>query len=351
MKTKLLYFLFGFLTVLLVFLVYYQSSSQGNSDIYDIEKKYLTIEYGCDYDLSNDIKVSDSSKLPSVNTYKLGEQHFYVLDKYELIIKVEDTTPPVIKLVDNSIQIEYGTNFNPMENIKRVYDPVDGDVQYSFISSVDTTIPGNYEVHISAEDRNGNVSEKSYLVEVLEKKSEKNEISKQEGNYKETIVPYYKNGVLLVNKNHPLPRNFGGLDNVAYNALINLQAKGRELGLNFELISGYRSYDYQKQLYNAYVERNGQAAADRYSARPGYSEHQSGLAFDVGELSTGYGESESGIYLANHAHEYGFIIRYPIDGESITGYMYEPWHIRYVGVEIATEIYNQGITLEEYLGE
>ncbi len=347
MKTKLIYFLIGFLTVLLIFLVYYQSSPQkGEPDIYDIEKKYITIEYGSDYDLSNDIKVNDTSSLPNVNTYKLGEQHLYVIDRFELIINVVDTTPPVIELANNAIQIEYGCDFNPMENIRRVYDPVDGDVQYNFISSVDSTVPGNYEVHITAQDRNGNTSEKSYLVEVLEKKDDYVKNHKDD-----EIKPFYKNGILLVNKQHPLPKNYGSLDNDAYNALIKLQAKGRSLGLNLELISGYRSYAYQAQLYNAYVERDGKELADRYSARPGYSEHQSGLAFDVGELTSDYGNSESGIYLAKHAHEYGFIIRYPQDKESITGYMYEPWHIRYVGVEAATEIYNAGITLEEYLGE
>ena len=116
------------------------------------------------------------------------------------------------------------------------------------------------------------------------------------------------------------------------------------------LLSGYRSYDYQKSLYENYVARDGEEAANRYSAKPGTSEHQTGLAFDVGEMSWTYGETAAGQWLVNHCAEYGFILRYLPGKEDITGYMYEPWHIRYVGVEHAAAIMSQGITLEEYLG-
>ncbi|MEG0486259.1 MAG: M15 family metallopeptidase, partial [Oscillospiraceae bacterium] len=101
----------------------------------------------------------------------------------------------------------------------------------------------------------------------------------------------------------------------------------------------------------------GVEAADRYSARPGYSEHQTGLTYDIGEkgkedvwLTEAFGETPAGKWVAEHAHEYGFIMRYPKGKEEITGYMYESWHFRYVGVDIATEIYKRQGTLEEYLG-
>lgn len=115
------------------------------------------------------------------------------------------------------------------------------------------------------------------------------------------------------------------------------------------LISGYRSYDYQTSLYNNYVAIDGEDAANRYSAKPGYSEHQTGLAFDIGELNYQFGETPAGIWLAQHAHEYGFIIRYPQGKENVTGYMYEPWHVRYLGDQ-ASSVYASGLTLEEYLG-
>ena len=90
--------------------------------------------------------------------------------------------------------------------------------------------------------------------------------------------------------------------------------------------------------------------ADTYSARPGHSEHETGLAYDIGEIDNNYGETPAGTWLAQHAHEFGFIIRYPKGKEDITKYQYEPWHVRYVGTEHAAKIYEQDLTLEEYLG-
>ena len=113
------------------------------------------------------------------------------------------------------------------------------------------------------------------------------------------------------------------------------------------LLSGYRSYYTQQYLYNSYVSTYGRESADTFSARPGHSEHQTGLAFDVGSIDDYYGDTPAGIWLKENAHYYGFIIRYPKGKEHITGYKYEPWHIRYLGVDIATDIYNKGVTLEE----
>ena len=116
------------------------------------------------------------------------------------------------------------------------------------------------------------------------------------------------------------------------------------------LVSGYRSYYDQKSTYNYWVSVYGQKDADTISARPGHSEHQTGLAFDITSLNSSYGETEEGIWLRENCFKYGFIIRYPKGKEHITGYAYEPWHIRYVGVEHATYIMNNNLTLEEYLG-
>ncbi|WP_035618184.1 M15 family metallopeptidase [Lacticigenium naphthae] len=121
--------------------------------------------------------------------------------------------------------------------------------------------------------------------------------------------------------------------------------------------SGYRSYQTQVQLFNNYVSKHGEEAASRYSARPGESEHQTGLAMDVTSESVNYqlteefGETAEGLWLKEHAHEYGFIIRYPQGKEKITGYLYEPWHLRYVSEGLALEINESGLTYEEYLKE
>lgn len=128
-------------------------------------------------------------------------------------------------------------------------------------------------------------------------------------------------------------------------------------GSGFVLCSGYRSYDYQTELYSGYVNSYGQEAADATSARAGHSEHQLGLAADImGEgqgcsLGEGYSVTPSGQWVNEHAWEYGFILRYPDGSQPIVGYAYEPWHWRYVGVDIAKDMRDQGITtLEEYFG-
>ena len=121
--------------------------------------------------------------------------------------------------------------------------------------------------------------------------------------------------------------------------------------ISLKIISGYRSYSRQQTLYNNYVKRDGKKEADRYSARAGHSEHQTGLAFDVNSLEQSFGETKAGKWLSDNCYKYGFILRYPKGKEDITGYMYEPWHFRYLGTK-AAELYNNGnwITLEEYLG-
>lgn len=119
--------------------------------------------------------------------------------------------------------------------------------------------------------------------------------------------------------------------------------------------SGYRSYQVQTSLYNNYVASDGQAAADTYSARPGYSEHQTGLAFDICNaggcsLEAEFANTGLGQWVAAHAHEYGFTIRYRSGKQHITGYTYEPWHLRYVGKDLAAQLYQSDKTLEEHFG-
>lgn len=128
-------------------------------------------------------------------------------------------------------------------------------------------------------------------------------------------------------------------------------------GVKLVFGSGFRSESYQRTLYNGYVNTIGQAAADRTSARPGTSEHQTGLAFDVTTVSKQchldkcFADLAEGQWLATHAYEHGFIIRYLPDKESVTGYDYEPWHVRYIGKELAAEMRSTGmVTLEEFFG-
>lgn len=161
----------------------------------------------------------------------------------------------------------------------------------------------------------------------------------------------YVNGILVANKTYALPADYNpGVDPDAQAAFdVMAQAAANE-GLNIYISSGFRSYDYQAGLYQRYVDRDGQAAADTYSARPGHSEHQTGLAFDLNTISDSFANTPEGQWVAAHCHEYGFILRYPADKVEITGYKYEPWHLRYLGVETATAVAESGLCLEEYLG-
>ena len=145
---------------------------------------------------------------------------------------------------------------------------------------------------------------------------------------------------------------------VTATALEKLASDAKQQGLDFNLQSGYRSYDFQVSLYNRYVSQQGKAVADSQSARPGFSEHQTGLAADLGSVSHPecdvedcFGTTPEGKWLAGNAYKYGFIIRYPQGLDNVTGYIYEPWHVRYVGIDLATEMHKQGIaTLEQFFG-
>lgn len=161
----------------------------------------------------------------------------------------------------------------------------------------------------------------------------------------------YISGILIANKTYPLPSDYDpGVDEDAMSAFTEMQQAAYQDGISLYIASGYRSYYTQKNLYENYVARDGQQAADTYSARPGYSEHQTGLAFDLNSVDASFADTPEGKWVAENCYKYGFIIRYPQGKSAITGYMYEPWHIRYLGVNIATSVYQSGLCLEEYLG-
>ncbi len=182
----------------------------------------------------------------------------------------------------------------------------------------------------------------------------------------------------LINKNNPLDENYVPEDLVVtdnnegnfhkyvdpslkpsvtrevYEAFCSLQEDAKKDGINIIIDSGYRSYDYQSMVFDSICEEKGVDYAFEYVAIPGTSEHQSGLAIDIAVLNDGvYDDNiteESDVYkwMIQNAHYYGFILRYPKGKESITGYNFEPWHYRYVGVSLAINLYEQGITLEEH---
>ena len=186
---------------------------------------------------------------------------------------------------------------------------------------------------------------------------------------------YYVDGYLIANKTYTLtsdwvPTNthkkitadMDGfcrecIDEDAYKAWQEMQADAASVGYNMWIQSGYRGYYYQRDLYNGYVKRKGQAAADKSSARAGSSEHQTGLAFDIcvkgySCISSGFNGTSPANWLAANCYKYGYILRYPEGKTNETGYIHESWHFRYVGKELAKNLYNDGnwITMEDYFG-
>ncbi|MDD2409868.1 MAG: M15 family metallopeptidase [Bacilli bacterium] len=178
---------------------------------------------------------------------------------------------------------------------------------------------------------------------------------------------YFIDDYLIVNKSYALNEDFIPknthtkitdeicilcIDNEAYEKWLNIKNDAIAINLNIYIASGYRSFEYQKGLYEKYENRDGKDMADTYSARAGHSEHQSGLAFDLNSIDSSFAATDEGKWVNENAYLYGFIIRYPKGKEKITGYKYEPWHLRYVGLSLAEKLYNDGewITMEEYFG-
>lgn len=182
---------------------------------------------------------------------------------------------------------------------------------------------------------------------------------------------------VLVNKQHPLnPLTYTPNDLVVPNiplrtnitsdekmvsaviapSLEAMVMAAKNQGVSINLQSGYRSYSIQAKLYNEYVQEQGQAVADTQSARAGYSEHQTGLAVDLGDSTVPncdvhdcFATTPAGEWLAANAYKYGFILRYPANTQNVTGYTYEPWHYRYIGTQVALAMHNKNVsTLEQY---
>jgi D-alanyl-D-alanine carboxypeptidase len=180
--------------------------------------------------------------------------------------------------------------------------------------------------------------------------------------------------ILIVNRENPLDKNFSPknlvkpntkfigngdpnvnkLEAIAATALENLFQAAKDEGIYLLGVSGYRDYNYQKKLYDNAVMNSGKEYADKYTAKPGTSEHQTGLTMDILSenyqiLDDGFDNTDAYMWVEKNCSKYGFIIRYPKDKENITGYSYEPWHLRYVGKKVAEEIMKNKITLEEYI--
>lgn len=292
-----------------------------------------------------------------INTSNLGKQEIKIKVKdlwktkeYKITINVIDTQKPVIES-NTEFKTEIGAEINLLENVK-VIDNSKENLTATIIGDYDFYKVGTYNLKYYAKDSSNNEIYKDFVLKVEGDPNTK--VYKTSKGFK----LYIKNGVasineiVLANKSYKLPSNYGnGLTTETINSFNKMKEEAKKEGINLFIKSGFRSYNDQNIIYNNYVKKDGQKLADTYSARPGYSEHQTGLALDINSLKKDFQYTKEGKWLNNNAYKYGFILRYPKGKENITGYMFEPWHYRYIG-NLSLELYNNGswITLEEYFG-
>lgn len=245
----------------------------------------------------------------------------------------------VIYLVNNNIEYPYSDKLvNIINNKYFIVDRLERYMNYNSddINTIITNVNSNldYEFYI---DITKTDTEKGFLMIV--------------NKYYYLDKDYYYGELVTMDKAYD-NKNGSKLNKTAYEAFKTLVDDAEKEGYHIRNNSAYRSYNTQSGLYNNYKSSNGLTWADKWSARPGYSEHQTGLALDVGvknEYSLGKFESSPEFtWMKDNAHLYGFILRYPKGKEYITGYGYEPWHYRYVGKDVAKYIYENNITFEEY---
>lgn len=283
-----------------------------------------------------------------VISYNLKVDNYYTKRLYR-VINIVDSEKPIINLIgEENVALDYGSKY--VEEGFSAIDNYDGDItsKVKVKNTIDTKKPGTYKITYSVTDTNGNKSKVYRNVVIKEKNSA---VSKTEPIIEQKDGITYVNGIIFVNKDYSLPEDYDPkVNKKAYKALEKMQNDAMVLGLDLNLISGYRSYETQEKLFQKYALKDGEEKANTYSAKPGHSEHQTGLAFDIGSVDRTFENTDEAKWIEENAHLYGFIVRYPKNKTDITGYIYEPWHVRYLGVDVATKVKASGLTLEEYLG-
>ena len=330
--------------IIIIFLIYfgfikdYQKEhlikiGYNTEEINSIRKKLSDVEieklYKYDY-------LSFLVDLVNTNDYKSENLLSYInyIDKIDGDYNLDN----VVYLVNNGINYSYSEKLvNIVKNKYFIKSRLDRYMQYdnNDIDNIITNVNSNLDYEFYTNMQSTNI-EKGILMIV---------------NKYYSLSKDYSSELVIMDKKYS---NYNGsqLNAVAYEAFKKLVDDAEELGYHIRNNSAYRSYETQENLYNDSKKNNGITYADKWSARAGHSEHQTGFALDVG-VQTAYavGRFESSrefTWMKENSYKYGFILRYPKGKEYITGYSYEPWHYRYVGVEVATYIYNNNITFEEY---
>lgn len=360
-KKKILIFIIITLIILLIILSLFLYI-QNKNKLVVILKDELKAEINSEVVTKAFVKEVKNGKITNdnekIDTSVLGKKKVVLLIdknnkqiKYEFNIDVIDTTKPEI-IAKDEITIHLGDEIDLTKDIK-VSDNSLEDIKIKVDGDYDLNKVGKYNLKYIASDSSNNETTYDFILNVIEDPNNKTFTTSK--GYLAKVVDgiTYIDGILIVNKTYSLPSSYGTqLTDTTTNSFNEMKSEASKLGLNLYISSGFRSYSLQNTIYNNYVNMDGKANADTYSARAGHSEHQTGLAFDLNSIDSSFADTQEGKWVNDNAYKYGFIIRYPKGKESITGYMYEPWHLRYVGTNLATKLYNSGnwITLEEYYG-
>lgn len=362
------------LLVIVSIMIYLFTDNRSVKDIFKYKDKII-IEVGDSLPVVNDYLYKDINydidiEWKDIDTednkiYKAGIYYgsfIYDNDKKNITLVVEDNTPPIIDGVKDYEILAYEIVPDFLDGVT-VSDNSKEDIVVTIDGKYDSEKPGTYVMYYKASDSSNNTTSKEFKLVVKENNNVKISKTKKGNTIKNYYGVTYVDDVIIVNKTYSLPSNFVPNNLVTINGYIRivdyvkdaynvLKSDSSVLGLNIYASSGYRSYSDQKYIYDNYVRMDGMVKADTYSARAGYSEHQTGLAIDLNTVDMSFDGTSESNWLKDNCWKYGFIIRYPKDKENITGYMYEPWHIRYVGKELARVLYNNGnwLSLEEYYG-
>ncbi len=359
MKKKLIIILL----IAIVGIVAYIGFMQPKSKV--IFSKDLTAEINSKAKASDYIKSVKNGKLiedADIDTSKTGRVDVEVTiessgktQAYNFKVKVSDTEPPKIQTPE-TVNFILGQPCDP-EKFVRVTDNSGGKIDMKFSGEVSSERVGTHDIEVTAKDESGNKSEKKIKVKIIDFNSSTDDlefvtsngfIGKRKGGITKI------DGTLIANKTFALPSGYGpgGLTDKASSAWDEMEKGAKAEGMDITVVSGYRSYSTQDSLYKQYIAQDGKKEADTYSARPGHSEHQTGLAADINDVEDKFENTPEGRWLKDNAYKYGWILRYTQGKQETTGYIFEPWHYRYVGKKLAKALYNDGdwITMEDYFG-
>lgn len=367
-KVILIVILIIFISIICGGVVFFNSKSMSYKIDKDIEVNIFDKVYNTDYinkikngKLITNKKLIDTSKLGTTNVSLKLKNYFNKTKKVTYKVKVVDKEAPVITFNDK-LSVEEGNDIDLLKDVK-VEDNSREEIKVEVVGDYDIKTPNTYELEYVCKDSSGNEKREKFTLEVTKKPVVQAPVS---GNVNKTFTTSnghkgqvingitYIDGYLIANKTYALPSSYnpGGLNGEMYNALQTMINDAAGQGINLWIKSGYRSYNTQQGTYAHWVNMYGQATADTISARPGHSEHQTGLAADLNSLDQEFEYTPEGKWLNNNCYKYGFIIRFVKGKESETGYAFEPWHVRYVGKDLAAKLYNGGnwITMESYFG-